>query len=93
MGRVAEAVEAGRTGRSLTTAKSKPKQPGHLALSPQNHVLDSLCGNKGLLPASRERLSVLWEDAEGGAVLPRPLGIMGLLRTGIMPSGEYGLAA
>lgn len=86
------------TGSSPMTAESKTEQLVSWALSPLNHLLDSLCGKEGLASASREGLSVLWEGAEGGGAVPRRSfmfrlpGLMELLPCTVMPFGEYGTA-
>lgn len=80
MGQVVQGVQAGtRSGRSVTTAESKAKQPGRWAL----------CGSTGLVPASRGRLS---EQKEMG-YLKGPCGSHGVAPNRIAPPGEHEIAA
>ena len=67
MGQVNKGMEAGiRTWLKSPTTESKAKQPDQWLPSPQDRSLDSFSGNKGLLPATRERVHVFWEAGEGG---------------------------
>lgn len=72
MGQVINGVEAG-TGTMLksSTAETKADPPDQLVPSHPNHLLGSFYGNTGQVPATKERVNVLWEVGEGGGTTPK----------------------